>query len=358
MKNRIEWIDVSKFIAITIMVMGHIGLPKVLSDFIHIFHMPVFFIMSGMCFNFEKHKKFKNFLTSRVKSLLVPHFMWSIIMYIIWRIYCNFQPMGEYVGPLEFIKLLFTKDAGAVYFGGFGVMQWFFTCLFFAELFMWLVFKVADVMFSKIHTGSILLVGGGLFLVIATICAEKIMYNPLGILTAFLGAFFCIVGYLFKEVIALKTEKILTNIGGFLGSLVFLLIVWKINGTTNMRTMEYGNILLFVIGALAGSYLIFAVSYVFTTVMNKKKESLFYRYVTYIGRNTLIVLIFNRLVQFTVIAWINYGLVLIFGEQLQQSFVGQIVLRFVDLPLEMLLFVPIIYIINRFVPITVGRTKN
>lgn len=83
MKKRIEWIDICKFIAITIMVIGHIGLPTKLSDLIHIFHMPIFFLLSGLCLNFEKYSNFCFFLKSRLKTLIIPHLIWSIIMYVV-----------------------------------------------------------------------------------------------------------------------------------------------------------------------------------------------------------------------------------------------------------------------------------
>lgn len=81
MNKRIEWLDISKFIAITIMVLGHLGLPKSISHLIHIFHMPIFFMISGLCFNAEKYNRFSLFLKSRVITLLIPYFFWGTVMY-------------------------------------------------------------------------------------------------------------------------------------------------------------------------------------------------------------------------------------------------------------------------------------
>lgn len=47
--QRIEWIDVAKGIAILLMVAGHTTIPKSISNFIWAFHMPLFFIASGLC---------------------------------------------------------------------------------------------------------------------------------------------------------------------------------------------------------------------------------------------------------------------------------------------------------------------
>lgn len=76
-RNRIGWLDISKFIAISMMIAGHIGLPKSLNDLIHIFHMPAFFIFSGLLFNEEKYVRLDKYIISRAKGLLVPYFMWG-----------------------------------------------------------------------------------------------------------------------------------------------------------------------------------------------------------------------------------------------------------------------------------------
>jgi len=46
--TRIGWIDIAKGIAIILMVVGHSSLPGVVGHWIFAFHMPLFFILSGM----------------------------------------------------------------------------------------------------------------------------------------------------------------------------------------------------------------------------------------------------------------------------------------------------------------------
>lgn len=55
-KKRQYWADYTKAFAIWLMVVCHFGLrPKGLVDFIYIFHMPVFFLVSGY---FDKGEPF------------------------------------------------------------------------------------------------------------------------------------------------------------------------------------------------------------------------------------------------------------------------------------------------------------
>ena len=53
-KNRVEWMDVFRGTGIILMIMGHIGFGDHFDIFIHAFHMPMFFFISGFFF---KHKE-------------------------------------------------------------------------------------------------------------------------------------------------------------------------------------------------------------------------------------------------------------------------------------------------------------
>ena len=49
-KQRIGWIDVTKGIAILLVILGHSLVGLKINDYIFAFHMPVFFITSGILF--------------------------------------------------------------------------------------------------------------------------------------------------------------------------------------------------------------------------------------------------------------------------------------------------------------------
>jgi fucose 4-O-acetylase-like acetyltransferase len=53
---KIEWIDVIKGIGIVFVVAGHTYIGEV-KDFIFLFHMPLFFFISGFLFTQQEHKK-------------------------------------------------------------------------------------------------------------------------------------------------------------------------------------------------------------------------------------------------------------------------------------------------------------
>ncbi|MEI0739791.1 acyltransferase family protein [Paenibacillus sp. JTLBN-2024] len=50
MKKRLDWVDAAKGIGILLVVMAHVPIPDSLKQFIYSFHMPLFFLLSGMMF--------------------------------------------------------------------------------------------------------------------------------------------------------------------------------------------------------------------------------------------------------------------------------------------------------------------
>ena len=117
-KHRIEWLDNAKGIAIFLVVLGHVlrGLPAgsgkgdgwvvFLDAWIYTFHMPVFFVLSGLFIEASAAKPLGTFLDGKLRSIMYPYFVWSILQEIvraatgaaslagIWRIV--YQPVMQY----------------------------------------------------------------------------------------------------------------------------------------------------------------------------------------------------------------------------------------------------------------------
>lgn len=111
MNNRIEWLDLSKGIAIILMVLGHTSLPDFLSRFIWAFHMPLFFIASGWTTNWMKYD-LKGFASKKMQSLMVPFIVYSAIVLLIqidvgWNSAETFFVNGWAGYALWFIPVLF-----------------------------------------------------------------------------------------------------------------------------------------------------------------------------------------------------------------------------------------------------------
>lgn len=112
--TRIQWLDISKAIAIILMVVGHTSIPGVLSNFIWAFHMPLFFIASGWTTNWEKYG-FVDFAIRKARTLLLPFAIYSVVVFNIqvfqgqnsWN---GFVQHGWVAYALWFIPVLFVAS--------------------------------------------------------------------------------------------------------------------------------------------------------------------------------------------------------------------------------------------------------
>lgn len=135
MDKRLEWIDICKAIAIFAMVFCHVGLelPSQNASFdhwIHLWHMPIFFILSGLVLNPSKYlgwANFSYFFTNRLKTLIVPYLIFGVVCTTIGYTLNKTTGMGRGFSIPE-ILTAFIFNNGLIPYGG---IQWFLTALFF-----------------------------------------------------------------------------------------------------------------------------------------------------------------------------------------------------------------------------------
>lgn len=80
-ENRIDFIDNARGFVILLMVAGHIGFGENIDHFIHAFHMPFFFFISGYFFN--ERRKLSEALIRPAHSLLTPYIVFCGISALI-----------------------------------------------------------------------------------------------------------------------------------------------------------------------------------------------------------------------------------------------------------------------------------
>jgi fucose 4-O-acetylase-like acetyltransferase len=94
--NKILWVNNAKAIGITLVVFGHVwrglqgkGLLNeksffLIDNIVYSFHMPLFFIISGFFVKKSLQKTDKQtFIKNKIKTLMYPYFIWSIIQILI-----------------------------------------------------------------------------------------------------------------------------------------------------------------------------------------------------------------------------------------------------------------------------------
>lgn len=77
--KRFDEIDILKSIGIILIIMGHIGFGGGFDFYIHAFHMPMFYIISGFLY---KHSSltFKEFAVKKAKGLLIRYYVFAFFI--------------------------------------------------------------------------------------------------------------------------------------------------------------------------------------------------------------------------------------------------------------------------------------
>lgn len=185
MKNKIDWIDNLKGLAIIAVVIGHVASP--LTGFIYAWHIPLFFFVSGLLINTER--SLKDSLKKDFTRLIIPFIVFSLVglgaEYLKRWLFPGFPFInGEIKLGRELIGIFWWMDYSHLHHYGF--VLWFLPALFWAKNIYRLLVKI----FRNKHAISFLC----LILLIYT--ANTSWGLPFGIDKALVGIFWLSVGWL------------------------------------------------------------------------------------------------------------------------------------------------------------------
>lgn len=117
-KKRIDYIDVAKGIGILCIVVGHcLTKGTVLRRWLFVFHVPYFFIVTGIIFKKEEARKF---IKDKFMRLMIPYYIAGILSIFIYLI------IGHYKEIADEQYLRFIPNIATLVYGNsrFGYMQW------------------------------------------------------------------------------------------------------------------------------------------------------------------------------------------------------------------------------------------
>lgn len=126
MKNdeRCVWIDIAKGIGIILVMLGHTDYVSVWgSRWINSFHMPLFFVMAGLCYNESRYPNYFDYFKRKSSVLLYPYvslslFVIALMSVLYWgndpafsaySLLCN-MCRGATLGAFWFIWVLFEVE--------------------------------------------------------------------------------------------------------------------------------------------------------------------------------------------------------------------------------------------------------
>ena len=221
MEKRIDHVDILKAFGILMMVMGHIHFGNSFYIWIHSFHMPLFFVISGY---FYKQASFRLELKKSTKSLLVPYITFGVFHILLSFILYGYNSSSWYI--------LFYENTQGIPIGG---ALWFLTALFFTRLTYNLVVKINTLKLQCIII-CIISIGG---MILAT-------YLPFRLPLAFDAGMIGVGFYHFGRQLRGKWHMLIEQ--NLCISFLLLLVFTGLglfNGLVNLRSGKYANWLLF-----------------------------------------------------------------------------------------------------------------
>lgn len=275
--NRIEYIDCFRACGIVFMIMGHIGFGYIFDKFIHAFHMPMFFLISGFFIKGFNNSSVKRYIVKKAKSLLLPYIFWGCMQYVIWMIvhYPKFD-----ITPL--INLFFVNSDGLAIAGAL----WFLTAMFFADIIYFVIRKF--VINKNIYNLVIIIIA-----LLGNI--ENIVFRykfPFSLGAGFVGVGLIHLGWEYKQLM----EKVKINYKRCYLIMPILIILMVggvfINGSVNMRIGEYSFIPLFWVNAVLATI----IGMNLCKLLEKKVPQSLVNKLAYIGNNSIVYLCLNQLV--------------------------------------------------------------
>ncbi|GAE35935.1 acyltransferase family protein [Halalkalibacter akibai] len=292
MSKRFETIDIVKGITILLVVAGHAGVPSEINDFFRNFRMPLFFLVTGFLFSAYKFENVSNLINNRFWTLIVPYVTAGIFTFF-------------FLFSLSFLgrdKPLLTEHIKGIAIGNgeylSNIPLWFLTCLFSTQIIFYIFMKSIQsttVFFQWIIVFTLGTIG---------VFLGEIQHLPWGIDVALVAQPFLFMGYKLKDLKVLEKNWKIFSLSFISIFLIFLISV-NLNSLIDMNNRVYGNIILFYIGGFTGSILVIK----FCELMISFRSTV--RFLTYIGKESLVILTFHMQFSFTVVV-ILYDL--IFGE--------------------------------------------
>ena len=341
MKNRINWIDYAKGLAIIGVVFVHAhGMPDELKKIIYVALIPIFFFLSGIFASKELSLSTADFLKRKSRQLIIPYLFFNCITYLFWLL------LGRHFGSdansvIDPIQPLYGILSGNAIHLIHYVPLWFLTCMFSTVVIYFFLFRKAH----RLSTQIVLLFGtliGGYF------TSKYLSVElPWGLNNLLPMMFFYGLGHLYgahKE--SFKQMPNQLKIGLSLIGLIGLFIAFNYNNTIAIHKAFYGQYILFLIGAISGIILLVTGTKLISK-LHKNDVIL-----SFIGQNTLIILCLH------LIAGSVLKAITLFILKLPLTVFDNLIGALIYSCLSIFILWPIIWFINSYLPFLVGRPSK
>lgn len=267
--QRIEWIDIAKGIGILLVILGHsVKFGGAIHNLIFSFHMPLFFVLSGITY---KQRDNKTFICRKFRTLIMPYVVFSIIGFVL-SVMIPFWRNGLSIKTV--IKDIYLANPNAANVSSI----WFLVALFWVEIIFNFIQKYNEKI-QYIIIGVCLGLGflySNLIHMITFLPEGRLPFNIDSSLIAL--TFFAIGVWL---------KKIITNKRLFFVNCILFIISFVLNGRVNLHGLTFHNPLLYLLESISGTFILIFICYMLST---KIKQKTMIEPLKWIGKHSLIII--------------------------------------------------------------------
>ena len=349
--KRLGYFDTVKGIGILLVVLGHATfVNERILTFICAFHMPLFFIVSGMLIAYkdEQSASFKDIFYRKLKSIIIPYLCFSICYTVIDILSVYFNQIS--LNDLK-INLICTGS-----FAGSGPL-WFLPTLFICEMIFHVLLKKAGVRSGIMISLIISLTGFVIWRFFEPFYTaskpDLTKYFLLNFVFIIIRSMVCLVflslSYVLFKLVS-TDDNVLSNrsvqaISG-IALLASCAVLSASNTNIDIHNMDYGNIAMFLINAFCGSIGLIL-------ICRSLPELRVLNILRFWGKNSLIIMAthLNFYILFL-------GNVIAYKINPYITHAKEYVLLFNIMLVTMIVETLLIFLINRYVPWMAGRSHK
>jgi len=307
-KKRLTWVDVTKGLLMILVVVGHYPgqLDFPLGKYIYWFHMPAFFLLSGLFFKpiFEKGQS---------KQAIHKRFMQLIVPYLFFLVSITVLRYGMEIGSGNMELSWYLNDLWTLVIGGrfargaYGVF-WFVTTLFFTYLFfLWMTkyfnrtkqIIILSIFYLIAHAESLIamrVIGG------APDEASQTIPMIWNVDVALMAVVYFALGYYMKDIWMNVTKPWL--IAGLIGSISAFLLDWfhVIDYHLSMKFLRYEHIVLDIVIPIS-------ITLVFVGIMQRIAAKLSLTWLQQIEKHSISIMYLHIFTDIMLNDYFQYGLI-------------------------------------------------
>lgn len=323
-EKRLKYLDYARGFSMLLVMYAHFFTVKEapLRLWIYSFHMPIFFIITGILI-YKKNSKLN--IKKQIKHLIIPYFIFGILM----------------IGCLGFIDIIDGKEWIPNVISNlkktvllYGVRaEWYLPCLFFAIL---IFYTIKDIFKEKKKIIAILI---PLFLLpflkvdITSIYTYKILLRSL------IATIFLFTGYYLSEYLEKKNIKFYQIILLFFGTL----ICTEILGYVDLCYLKIPDPFIYYLSAIIGSlFILFFFKYI-------EKKQIHLKFLEFVGKNSLLILGTHMLIGYLVKKFLS--IILETPYVVENLYLNGLIILIIVILIE----IPIIFIVNKVKNIVIGK---